>query len=53
MVETQNDAPRRAEATLNAVPSLQVLQTDAEAGLCADGYCVLPAAAQSGAHAQS
>jgi len=26
----------------SAPPSLQLLETDAAAGLCADGYCVLP-----------
>jgi len=28
--------------TLAAPPSLQLLHTDADAGLCTDGYCVLP-----------
>lgn len=29
--------------TLTAPPSLQLLETDAAAGVCANGYCVLPA----------
>ncbi|MGN7977021.1 hypothetical protein ACTJJ4_05565 [Microbacterium sp. 22195] len=40
MAEQQTDDT--TVTTLAAPPSLQLLPTDAEAGLCTDGYCVLP-----------
>jgi hypothetical protein len=36
--------PPAASPLSTPPPSLQLLQTDAEAGLCVDGYCVLPSA---------
>lgn len=42
--ETQPSGP-----ALGTPPSLHLLQTDAEVGLCTDGYCVLPSAGSAAA----
>jgi hypothetical protein len=38
----EKQAPVAETSTLAAPPSLQLLETDAAAGLCTDDYCVLP-----------
>ncbi|MGB3730777.1 hypothetical protein [Microbacterium sp.] len=35
-------SPQTQTPALTAPPSLQLMTADAEAGLCTDGYCVLP-----------
>lgn len=43
----EKQVPVVETSTLTASPSLQLLETDAAAGLCVDGYCVLPSAQKS------
>ncbi|WP_307366993.1 hypothetical protein [Microbacterium sp. W4I4] len=38
----EKQAPVTETSSLAAPPSLQLLETDAAAGLCTNGYCVLP-----------
>jgi len=38
----EKQTPGIETTTLAAPPSLQLLETDATAGLCTDGHCVLP-----------
>jgi len=40
-----------AEGPLALAPGLQLIGSDADAGLCVDGYCVLPG--QHGAESQA
>ncbi|WP_417554274.1 hypothetical protein [Microbacterium sp.] len=47
MADQQVPQTQTPVQVLTAPPSLQLLQDDAGAGLCTDGYCVLPQTAAS------
>jgi hypothetical protein len=42
MVDQQTPQTQKLAQVLTAPPSLPLVTADAEAGLCTDGYCVLP-----------
>ncbi|HTN55915.1 MAG TPA: hypothetical protein VLZ82_06995 [Microbacterium sp.] len=39
----EKQVPVTESSVPSAPPSLQLIETDAAAGVCVDGYCVLPA----------